>query len=141
MNLGKYMGMSRPQIIEELEKETQESFTKKEIIHLINHAKKDFLFPKELKIGDVFFHYFLKHPQVIIKIKDNLVYSLSLTTDKDYCSLLGEYSTRFSDSLVTTTFLVTEMETAKKGFLHPGKSIFEINVLKKKYKDYINDNL
>ena len=128
-------GLTREEIITHIK---TKAINDSNIISAINGMKiKSSLYLDRIKIGDVYNCRELgNHPCLVIKMKNNLVYSLMLTTNKETIGIIERCESRFYPlSFITQTLIIKSEEYCITNF----HSVFENN--KQINYGYFDDNI
>lgn len=105
---------TREDVLEQLITNNKEQYSVKEVKHIVSNIKVTNKFlPTKLKKGDVIRIYTVKvRPAVIIKILNNIIYCVPLSTTKDELNLCESSSRFFPDSYFTKSIDVTTYQYA-----------------------------
>lgn len=115
----------------------------REVLHMLNTMKLSTFDtrPNYLKLGDVYMNPIIKHPVLIIKIKNDVAYGVSLTTEESYVGILMKSNSRFyPDSYITSTIITTNASSIKlHGVYDCPSDLRELKkLLKQHYKKLLN---
>lgn len=116
----------------------------KYVVDKINEVEYDRkLKPVYLKKGDVIRTCVgvKSRPSVVIKVLKDKVMSLPLTSENGVHNLCPSKSRFFKDSYFCNTYVVTEIELAKKHFISVFDNPKNLNEAIKKLKEFINKNI
>lgn len=108
----------------------------REILHMLNTLKigKN-VNPTTFKVGDVFMHAGLRHPAVILKISNDFVDAVILTTEESCTNILMKCNSRFyADSYFTATISRSNLEHIQLHGVYD--NIVDIKEVKKLLKQY-----
>jgi hypothetical protein len=109
----------------------------REILHMLNTLKLNTFDtkPEYLKLGDVYMNLIVKHPVLIIKVKDNIAYGVALTTEESYVGILMKSNSRFyPDSYITSTMITIDASSIRLHGVYDCPS--DLRELKKLLKQY-----
>lgn len=85
--------------------------------------------PSTHKVGDIFMHYPLNHPMVILKKRRNGWFCVLLTSDKDCPELIEPHKSRFQrgeGGFTSTIVLVSELPNSFVGVYDNNKHLREV---------------
>jgi len=138
------MIISKPEDLQGLTKEQfllvldNNELNVKQIKTIINSMKFNQICQQtnELKIGDIVTCR-LRHPSLVIKIKNNLVYSVLLTTEETTEGILMKSNSRFfTTSYLTNTVVVHSLTDSISRFIGLYDNNKDIIEIKKKLKEF-----
>jgi hypothetical protein len=105
---------TKDELLDQLSKNDKGQYSVKEVKHFIRNIKLNRNFePTHLKKGDIIRIYTVKvRPAVIIKIDNNIVYCIPLSTTKDELNLCETNSRFFNNNYFTKCIDVTTYQYA-----------------------------
>lgn len=94
----------------------------------------------EARVGDVYTVTGFGHPAVVIKKKNGICYSLTLTTSEDCESILCPCNSRFfPTSFVTISLHKVKEATVIQHFINPYENKAHLFKIKRLYKQFLTD--
>lgn len=117
-------------------------WTQKEVRTIVHGLKiKTYMHVDKLKIGDIYIHRVLSHPAVVISIKNNICYSLLITSEETTEGILDEAKTRYLiyPSFITATMVSNTVEYAQKNLVAIYGNNKHLAAVKKKFKELIKN--
>lgn len=143
MALTDWQGLTLIQARQKISTHAYDVLEQREVLHMLSTMKISTFDtnPSYLKIGDVYINPIIKHPVVIIKLKDDIAYGASLTTEESYVGILMKSNSRFyPDSYITSTIITTNASHIKvHGVYDCPSDLRELKkLLKQHYKKLLN---
>lgn len=121
--------------------DSKESYSNKDFKIMLSTMKKSIYTFRvsEVKIGDIHKVMTLGHPAVIIAIKDNICYSLLLTTEETTVGILGPIASRYINGYVSNTIVTNQKEMIKDNIITIYGNNKELSSYKKQFKELIKN--
>jgi hypothetical protein len=94
----------------------------------------------EVRVGDVYTVTGFRHPAVVIKKKNGICYSLTLTTSEDCASILCPCDSRFfPTSFVTISLHRVPEEFVLQNFINPYENKAHLFKIKRLFKQFLTE--